>query len=223
MRRYVVDPEASWRQLLDVTLVLMLIYVGVVTPFRLSFSVWVDPWSTWFWTEVVVDLLFVLDLVLNFFTAYPDEHSRVLVTDLPTIRRKYLRGWFTIDLVAVLPFAYVEVLSQKSNGQGMWSVLGEQRVMKVLRLMRLAKLLRLPKFIPMIRRLDERFDGLLTSCKMVTLILIVLYVTHIVGCLWYYIGTHNDTEYCLQETNDTDEEETTCIVLVSRVPRLNSC
>ena len=30
-----------------------------------------------------------------------------MVKDLPTIRRTYLKGWFMIDLISIVPFKYI--------------------------------------------------------------------------------------------------------------------
>jgi Na+/serine symporter len=37
------------------------------------------------------------------------------------------------------------------------------------------------------RRLDDVFDGLLSASKLVVLITIVLYIAHIIGCLWFWV------------------------------------
>jgi hypothetical protein len=43
-----------------------------------------------------------MDMVLNFMTPYMND-SRTWVTDPKSIRINYLRGWFTVDFLSVLP------------------------------------------------------------------------------------------------------------------------
>ena len=55
------------------------------------------------WFDIVIDLLFICDLILNFFTTYVDDKGD-LVTSPKTIRVHYLKGWFAIDFVAAIPY-----------------------------------------------------------------------------------------------------------------------
>jgi hypothetical protein len=50
--------------------------------------------------------MFFVDIVLTFFCAYHDEDF-VCVDDQKTIACEYLRGWFMIDTLAILPFTYM--------------------------------------------------------------------------------------------------------------------
>ena len=52
----------------------------------------------------VCTVLFVVDLFASFLTRYADTRSDWVVTDHGMIARRYLRGWFIIDFVAVIPF-----------------------------------------------------------------------------------------------------------------------
>jgi len=51
----------------------------------------------------VVDALFAVDMVLQFFTARLNADSS-LVTDLRVLARRYVKGWFIVDVVSVFPF-----------------------------------------------------------------------------------------------------------------------
>jgi len=53
--------------------------------------------------DYVVDLLFLLDILVVFNTAYYDEDVD-LVDDRKQIAKNYLKGWFTVDLLAIIPF-----------------------------------------------------------------------------------------------------------------------
>ena len=56
-----------------------------------------DNWKIY---DYITDVLFGLDLILNFITAYYDEENNV-VKDMKKIARNYLTGWFTIDVIAL--------------------------------------------------------------------------------------------------------------------------
>ena len=56
-----------------------------------------DNWKIY---DYITDVLFGIDLILNFITAYYDEENNV-VKDMKKIARNYLTGWFTIDVIAL--------------------------------------------------------------------------------------------------------------------------
>jgi hypothetical protein len=61
----------------------------------------------------------------------------VLVDDLPSIRREYLRGSFVWDVIASVPYQYLEC------------VIGEEKgaIVRALRLLKLIRLRRAPRML----------------------------------------------------------------------------
>jgi hypothetical protein len=107
-----------------------------------------------------VDCLFALDLLINFFTAFEDPHTGLLVTNHKAIAANYLSGWFIIDLVSVLPVQFMEQLTPgKGNGESFELA----RLLRIPRLWKIARVLRMLKMVRVLRR-SERvtswFDGL---------------------------------------------------------------
>ncbi len=52
---------------------------------------------------VSVDIMFIIDILINFRTTYVSENDEVV--SMPSkIAVHYFRGWFIIDLVAAIPF-----------------------------------------------------------------------------------------------------------------------
>lgn len=80
----------------------------IFSPFRLAF--YGSSLAGWGGIELGVDAVFVVDLVLNFFTAYFDSDER-LVDNPKSIAWGYLRSWFLVDLVSVAP---VSLFTSKS-------------------------------------------------------------------------------------------------------------
>ena len=50
----------------------------------------------------LVDVLFGLDIIVNFFSAYEAKNHRTEI-HLGKIVKNYLTGWFFLDLVATFP------------------------------------------------------------------------------------------------------------------------
>lgn len=186
------DPDSGKRYIWDFFLVFLLLYVAVAIPIRLAFDQTVALGSAEFYIDMLVDIFFLIDIVLNFRTAiisYNEAGQRTRNNDRCDIAKHYLKGWFVIDIVAVLPYSYVELLADKGNDKNG----STQALFKALRLVRLAKLLRLGKMLPLLRRLDNKFDGLLSSAKLMSTMLTVVYITHVVGCMWYAVGNSSET------------------------------
>jgi hypothetical protein len=53
--------------------------------------------------DSVVDVIFFLDIVLNFHTTYVSSTGEV-ISDPKLIRINYLKSWFIIDLLSCLPY-----------------------------------------------------------------------------------------------------------------------
>ena len=56
--------------------------------------------SSWFVFETALDLCFLIDVVVNFFTAYTSEETGLAVVDSTKIARNYLKSWFLCDVIS---------------------------------------------------------------------------------------------------------------------------
>ena len=54
-------------------------------------------------TNVIIDLLFLCDMIVIFNTALTSEDFET-IDDHKSIAISYLTGWFWIDLLAIIPF-----------------------------------------------------------------------------------------------------------------------
>lgn len=63
-----------------------------------------------------MDILFVIDMILNFFHEYVSDNSHVPVRSLPLIAERYITGDFIFDLLVIIPF-YSLFLGEELNNQ----------------------------------------------------------------------------------------------------------
>ena len=77
----------------------MIIFSGIFTPLRVAFlqEDLLSSGVEWF-----LDAVFLVDTVLNFVTAYFDR-GESLIDNRRRIASNYLRSWFVVDLISVLP------------------------------------------------------------------------------------------------------------------------
>jgi len=89
--------------------------------------------------ETITDFVFLVDILMNFRFAYVNEAFEV-VTNKKKIAASYLRSWFLIDFLSILPvnlmFQYMIKMPDSTN---LANYLG---LFKLLRLFRLAKFLK---------------------------------------------------------------------------------
>ena len=72
---------------------------GLLTPFRVCF-VDDDNDQVWVNMDIFFDCAFGIDIVINFMSAFYDQHNRLKKT-FKEIVFNYLTGWFWIDMVAM--------------------------------------------------------------------------------------------------------------------------
>ncbi len=146
-------PKSRFRMIWSLTLIVLLVYVAFVTPIRIAFSDG-DPTNdpvAWQVAENLVNALFMLDILINFFSAYYDDDGN-LVSSRSRIACMYLKSWFIIDLISCLPFDYFIT----SGDQGVKSTQYKD-LLKLVRLPRLYRLLKMFKLTKLIK--DEKGES----------------------------------------------------------------
>jgi hypothetical protein len=71
-----------------------------VIPFQTAF---IDESSAFEPFEVFIEILFFMDLLFNFVTAYVDRDRKVEIR-MSVIAKNYIQSWFFLDLFACIPF-----------------------------------------------------------------------------------------------------------------------
>jgi len=97
--------------------------------------------------EYSIDILFIVDIMINFRTGYFDADLDIQVMNPRKAAMNYLRGWFLLDLVSSIPFDLVQSMMDSGEGSDLGSVstaklLKTGRFVKIFRLLRITKLIR---------------------------------------------------------------------------------
>lgn len=133
---YLIYPDDSFTSFWDIFIALVLIFSCTVTPYRLALVSEDTP--NWVVTNVFIDIMFLLDIILIFNTAYYDEEF-LIIQDRKTIALTYIRGWFPIDLVAIIPFDLL------FGGNELNNLVRVARLGKMYKLVKLTRLIRVAK------------------------------------------------------------------------------
>jgi len=150
----------------DVTVMITLLYVAIVTPADVALFGG-ERSRELIGLGALVDCIFVLDMLIQCNLAYELENGNGYERDRVKIMKRYLSGWFTIDTISVIPFAYIT-----NNDLAL--------LLKLLRLLRYGRIL-------------DRWGVLLLSWNVLTKMVttsgfIVCLVSHWGACFWIIIA-----------------------------------
>jgi hypothetical protein len=153
----------------------------VLTPYNIAFQ------KAETWLNTAVDILFLMDMMVAFNTVYYDIEMNV-IDDRKMIVIGYLKGWFTIDLFAIIPFDFL-FSSLSTNVNGMVRV---ARLGKLYRLVKLTKMLRLLKIMKEKSKLMKYLNDILKighSLERLFFFMIIFFILcHISSCFWIMIA-----------------------------------
>jgi hypothetical protein len=89
----------------DMYVMVLLLYTALYVPVKVAFF---DETSDFMFAfDLIVDFSFLTDIVLTFFTSVEDTDANGITRmfyDKAEIAKRYLSGWFLIDLFTSIPF-----------------------------------------------------------------------------------------------------------------------
>lgn len=101
--QWIIPPRYKYKVLWDMFIGGIILYSVIIVPYRIGFDDTPRPWSLLDWSDILIDFLFFLDIILTFRTAYVDNQG-TLVVDPKKIRANYIRGMFVPDWLSTIPF-----------------------------------------------------------------------------------------------------------------------
>jgi len=168
--RFLVRPDNPNLQYWDLSIFVALLFTAVVTPFEVAFIE--THFNALFMINRMVDLLFICDMVLQFMMMYHHENGR-LIKSHRMIRKRYMRGWFTIDFLTVLPFDSAKYV-----------IKSDVSFVRIIRLLRLFKLLRIVRASRIFTRWETKLGIDHGSMTYIKLSFTLSAMTHWFACFW---------------------------------------
>lgn len=140
-----------------------------------------------------MDAAFLIDIVLNFLTGVRLASGDVSF-ERRVIVRAYLRGWFVIDLLSTVPFDKIAKVADVGGSSGTSAALLSAKLLRGLKVLRLVKLARLRRLGRLMSRLEDAVYTNQSLLELVKLAFIMLFVAHLVACVWFAVGLLGDAE-----------------------------
>nr|XP_046229766.1 potassium voltage-gated channel subfamily H member 5-like isoform X2 [Scatophagus argus] len=196
----------------DWVILILTFYTAIMVPYNVSFKTKQNNLA-WLVLDSVVDVIFLIDIVLNFHTTFVGPNGEV-ISDAKLIRMNYLKTWFVIDLLSCLPYDIINAFenvdedvitsasptshlresshfhrnttrTEDSVLPGLSSLFSSLKVIRLLRLGRVA------------RKLDHYLEY--GAAVLVLLVCVFGLVAHWLACIWYSIGDYE----VIDETTNT--------------------
>ncbi|KAI6067971.1 Potassium voltage-gated channel subfamily H member 5 [Aix galericulata] len=119
----------------DWVILILTFYTAIMVPYNVSFKTKQNN-IAWLVLDSVVDVIFLVDIVLNFHTTFVGPGGEV-ISDPKLIRMNYLKTWFVIDLLSCLPYDIINAF--ENVDEGISSLFSSLKVVRLLRLGRVAR------------------------------------------------------------------------------------
>ncbi|XP_067432475.1 potassium voltage-gated channel subfamily H member 4 isoform X2 [Thunnus thynnus] len=169
--RFILLHYSVSKALWDWLILLATFYVAVTVPYNVSFTPYDDSVTAGRSTivsDIVVEMLFIIDIILNFRTTFVSQSGQV-VYESRSICIHYATTWFFVDLVAALPFDLLYAFN-----------------ITVTSLVHLLKTVRLLRLLRLLQKLDRYSQY--SSMVLTLLMSVFALLAHWMACIWYMIG-----------------------------------
>ena len=95
-------PDSSFKTFWNIIIIVLLLYTALFVPFKIAF---IETNSiTMVVIEYVVDIIFALDIFVNFISATENTVDNTIIYKHKEIAKNYITSWFILDLIACFPF-----------------------------------------------------------------------------------------------------------------------
>jgi len=155
----IIDPNWKLKILWDFYIMIVMVIAAFLTPWQLAFVD--DDTEGWLAVNAATDLSFLIDLMVTFFTAFYEEKTYLLVTDKRVIARKYLRFWFWMDLISIVPIDLI--VRSSSDGESIGSLAKFTRVGKLYKMVRMLRMVKMIRIVKDRKKIMANLDSMMKT------------------------------------------------------------
>ncbi|XP_056162796.1 potassium channel SKOR isoform X2 [Syzygium oleosum] len=171
-RGLVIHPENRYYRAWKKFILLWAIYSSFFTPLEFGFFRGLP--ENLFILDIIGQVAFLFDIVLQFLLAYRDTQTYRMVYKRTPIALRYLKSSFIVDILGCLPWDIIYKAS------------GRKEEVRYLLWIRLSRVRKVTEFFQDMEK-DIRINYLFT--RIVKLLAVELYCTHTAACIFYYLAT----------------------------------
>lgn len=192
-------PASPFRISCDVISILILLFMAIEIPFRVSFLYQTNEevvevnLPSWIFADFIVEIFFVVELYLRIYH-FPIMHNGIIVVDAEDIMNEYMKNGLIIDALASVPVILISFVMNVEHNHLLYA-----------RAWHLVRLPRLPVYMTRIEGYLNLITNLRISAATRLLYRVFLYyflVVHIYGCIWFCIHRYQHSEQFTWATTD---------------------
>ncbi|GJP61825.1 hypothetical protein CLOP_g18949 [Closterium sp. NIES-67] len=171
----VVAPDNGYLLLWQQLVLVLSFYSAFITPLEFSFLPVLPPGLAM--ADNIINAFFLADLLLTFFVAFKDRRTQSYVCDHWSIATRYLCTFFACDVLALFPW---DTFFQLAGGEG------DDNLLRWFLWTRVVRTRHVMNYFHRLQR-DIRLSYF--AVRVVKLIFVELYITHVAGCFFYFLAT----------------------------------
>ena len=180
--RGLIDPRWRIMQRWDAAVIFALLITCIYTPFEVALLP--TALNASFVVGQVLNAIFVADLIMTFFVPFQNEADGHYEVSHCRIAKRYLRGWFAVDLISCCPFEIIGLIFDADTLPP-----GLLKPIRMLRLMRLLKLARIAKASRILARWEDHITIPYGTRALIGWSIVLLMSIHWFSCLWVLLAT----------------------------------
>ena len=166
-------PNDNFKSKWDMVIIILAIFNCFTIPMKTAFEP--PGMNSVLFTVInsIVDLVFLLDIIITFRTAYIDDYGNEISTP-KDIAITYLKGVFWVDLLATLPLDQILKIFVADKNNPIYESFGVLKLIRVLRLNKIIAFLNIDQEIKI-------------HMKLFKLIFFLFLYLHIFACIWFLV------------------------------------
>lgn len=183
-KKWLINPNGKFKIIWDHAQLILILYTATLFPFKLGYFEKGD-YKIWDMIDYLIDFMFFIDLVMNFFLPFYRKH--ILILDHSKIALRYLKLWFWVDLLSIFPFELIFM-----EDSAFFVTLAKLfKTPRIYRIFRLGRLIRTFKAGVKSDTLVVQYILFLIRSEKIVVSIAPIYVfglimSHIFACVWHY-------------------------------------
>ena len=194
---FLINPETTAFFLYDTIIFFTSVYSLVAISYQITGDCFCqeNPSKSKIFFEFFADIIFIFDLIINFFLEYYNSTDK-LIKIRKKIIKNYLRGWFFYDLLAAIPMNIIYYYYCKIYEFPICHTYVKNSLFNTLVLLRCLKTIKIFK-MPATKKnqlvnflIELASDDTTEKVNLIIECLLVLFGLHILSCIHIFIGKH---------------------------------
>ena len=191
MPKFIINPNSLLKTVWNIFILLLILFLAITTPYRIPFEdVTPQPWVI---SDIMIDFIFIIDLIFNFFTAFEDDNGELVISKCKIVKN-YLKGWFSVDAVSSIPISLISLL-MGDNSVSKIKYIKLSKLPRLYRLLRLMKLMRIYKSNKFIEKFFSQINMSLTVHRTIKSLIMMIFMLHLIGCIWSTVASLTEGDF----------------------------